>query len=75
MLTGSGSAPVLTTENGLQIRDQRRGPSGGERAKLVIRPESLRLLTPGEAADNEAPGVVQEGCVYRRRVAPFRQTG
>jgi len=60
VLTGSGSAPVLTTENGLQIRVSDAALPAGKRAKLVIRPESLRLLAPGEAADNEAPGVVQE---------------
>ena len=60
VLTAGDGTPVLSTEGGLRIRARSATVRPGERAKLVIRPESLRLLAPGESADNEASGVVQE---------------
>jgi putative spermidine/putrescine transport system ATP-binding protein len=48
---------------GQNLRVKARAPEGaapGEKVKLVIRPESLRLLGPAEAADNVVTGSVSE---------------
>ncbi len=59
-LTVIDGEPVLQADSGLRIRARDVRVRPGERAKLIIRPESLRLLEASEIADNEAAGVVQE---------------
>lgn len=60
VLASAGGTPLLHTDGGLQVRACHAAIRPGERAKLIIRPESLRLLAPGDNADNEASGTVQE---------------
>lgn len=52
--------PALLDAGGLRIRAHAAGAAPGAAVKLVLRPEHLRLLGPGEAADNVAEGRIKE---------------
>ncbi len=69
-----GTAGVVQAPGGLRMHarvDAALAP--GQPVKLVIRPESLRLLQPGETAENVAEGTLAEtvfiGGVFRHYVA------
>lgn len=69
-----GAAGVVQAPGGLRMRarvDAALAP--GQPVKLVIRPESLRILQPGETAENVAEGTLAEtvfiGGVFRHYVA------
>jgi putative spermidine/putrescine transport system ATP-binding protein len=71
---GSGADGMVEAAGGLRIHatvDAALVP--GQQVKLVLRPESLRLLEPGETAENVATGTLSEtafiGGVYRHFVA------
>jgi putative spermidine/putrescine transport system ATP-binding protein len=55
-----GGDPALLDAGGLTIRAHATGAAPGAAVKLVLRPEHLRLLEPGEAADNVAEGRIKE---------------
>src|SRR5271165_3840179 len=68
-----GEAGVLHAAGGLQVRASiGPGIEAGHPVKLVLRPENLRLLHPGQEADNTAEGTLTEtvfgGGVYRHYV-------
>ena len=72
-VASSGDAGLVRTAGGLAVRarvDAALPP--GRKVKLLIRPESLRTLQPGETADNTAEGTLSEtvfgGGVYRHFV-------
>jgi putative spermidine/putrescine transport system ATP-binding protein len=58
-----GGAIVLTAVEGLEIRaaaDAGRAAPVGAKVRFVVRPESIRLLAPGETAENVASGTLKE---------------
>jgi putative spermidine/putrescine transport system ATP-binding protein len=69
-----GPAPLLDAGGGLEIRAAAAdGAQRGETVTIVVRPESIRLLDPGDAADNAVAGTIKEtvfvGGVSRHFVA------
>jgi putative spermidine/putrescine transport system ATP-binding protein len=56
-----GEATLLTTGDGLAVRAVADGGArAGAKVRFVVRPESIRLLAPEEAADNVASGTLKE---------------
>jgi putative spermidine/putrescine transport system ATP-binding protein len=61
LVVTSGAAGMVQGRGGLRLRahvDAALGP--GQKVKLVIRPESLRILQPGETAENVAEGMLTQ---------------
>ncbi len=59
VVVGRGETAVLRAAGGLEIRVGAGVPAQGP-VKLILRPESLRLLAAGERADNEAAATLRE---------------
>jgi putative spermidine/putrescine transport system ATP-binding protein len=60
-IAAGGAAPSLTGPCGLAIRAAAKlDTASGERVRVVIRPESMRLLGAGETAENVAEGMLKE---------------
>jgi putative spermidine/putrescine transport system ATP-binding protein len=55
---GAGDAPRVLPD-GMALRCRGTIPAAGTPARLVVRPESLRVLAPGEEADNVLTAVVE----------------
>jgi putative spermidine/putrescine transport system ATP-binding protein len=60
-VTERGATTLLIADEGLQIRAAGDGGAQlGEKVRFIVRPESIRLLAPGEAADNVVAGTLKE---------------
>jgi putative spermidine/putrescine transport system ATP-binding protein len=56
-----GETTLLAAGEGLRVRAASAdGAQPGDKVKFVVRPESLRLLAPGEPAENVAEGTLKE---------------
>jgi putative spermidine/putrescine transport system ATP-binding protein len=61
MVVASGAVGVVEGPGGLRIRARVSAAlAPGQNVKAVIRPESLRILQPGETAENVAEGTLAE---------------
>src|SRR5829696_9026340 len=74
LVVASGAAGIVKGPGGLHMHASVEDAlTPGQRVKLVIRPESLRILQPGEMAENVAEGTLAEslfiGGVCRHYVA------
>jgi putative spermidine/putrescine transport system ATP-binding protein len=60
-VTGHGDMTKLAAPGGLSFEARPRGDAApGARVKLLVRPERVRLLAPGESEDNVAAGEISE---------------